>query len=260
MSVWLHAETGGEGAPTLLLLHGLGANATVWDGMRPFIDAHWPGRFIAPDLRGHGRSPHAEPYGFGTLAADVAGLLHQGEEVAILAHSMGGAVGMALATGWFGVRARCLLALGVKLVWSNDDLARAVELARAPARLFDDRGQAIERYLRVAGLAGLIDPGSPAAAVGIKDEDGRFRLAADPRAGAAAGPAFEALLRALHGPYRLAAGEKDSMVSADDMRRYDREAAVFAGVGHNAHVEAPDRVWRLFETFARASGALPPNA
>ena len=32
VSVRLHATTGGEGSPALLLLHGLGANGAVWDG------------------------------------------------------------------------------------------------------------------------------------------------------------------------------------------------------------------------------------
>ena len=47
---------GGAGEPVLLLLHGLGATADVWDGWRPLLAERWPGRWLAPDLPGHGGS------------------------------------------------------------------------------------------------------------------------------------------------------------------------------------------------------------
>ena len=64
----LHVERGGTGEPLLVLLHGMGANATVWKPLLPFVAAQWPGRWIAPDLRGHGRSPCQPPYGCGVHA------------------------------------------------------------------------------------------------------------------------------------------------------------------------------------------------
>src|SRR5581483_5040765 len=123
----LWSEGGGAGSPTLVLLHGLGANATVWQRLRPLIEGRWPGRWLAPDLRGHGRSTHVTPYGFGTHAADVAALLDQDEEVVVVGHSMGGAVAMTLASGWFGVRVRSVVAFSVKLVWTADELRKAQE-------------------------------------------------------------------------------------------------------------------------------------
>jgi pimeloyl-ACP methyl ester carboxylesterase len=42
-------------------------------------------------------------YSFGQHAADVAALLRPGEPVVVVGHSMGGVVGLALASGWFGV-------------------------------------------------------------------------------------------------------------------------------------------------------------
>src|SRR5258708_10129020 len=106
---------------------------------------------------------------------------------------MGGAVGMTLASGWFGVAVHAVIAFGVKLVWTSQQIARGRELARAPVRWFATRAEAIERYLLVSGLKDLIDPGSAAAALGIVEEGGRFRLAADPRIGHAVGVPIENL-------------------------------------------------------------------
>jgi pimeloyl-ACP methyl ester carboxylesterase len=51
----MHIDSGGSGEPTLVLLHGLGANAGVWQNLLPLIEKHWPGRWMAPDLPGHGQ-------------------------------------------------------------------------------------------------------------------------------------------------------------------------------------------------------------
>jgi pimeloyl-ACP methyl ester carboxylesterase len=243
----LWVESGGNGSPALLLLHGLGANAAVWEGLLPFLAKRWPGRWLAPDLRGHGRSGHRAPYGLGMHAGDVAGLFEPGEEVVVLGHSMGGAVAMSLASGWFGLGVRRVIAFGVKLAWTEEEIAKAQEMARLPVRWFASREEAIERYLRVSGLKGLVDPGAEAAMPGVVEERGRFRLAADPRIGAVAGVPVEGVIAAMRSPLHLAAGERDPMVTPEQMRRFDARATVFAGLGHNPHVEAPERVWQLVE-------------
>ena len=51
------------------------------------------------------------------------------------------------------------------------------------------------------------------------------------------------LLRLATAPLRLAAGDRDPMVTLEQMRRVDPAARVFPGVGHNAHWEAPEQVW-----------------
>jgi pimeloyl-ACP methyl ester carboxylesterase len=48
---------GGNGARVLLLLHGLGATGDVWDRWQPLLARRWTGRWLAPDLPGHGGSP-----------------------------------------------------------------------------------------------------------------------------------------------------------------------------------------------------------
>ena len=65
-----------------------------------------------------------------------------------------------------------------------------------------------------------------------------------------AGASIEPFVRALSAPLRLAAGDRDSMVTLEQMRRYDPGATLIDGVGHNAHVEAPERIWELLEREA----------
>jgi pimeloyl-ACP methyl ester carboxylesterase len=240
MKLW--KNHGGSGLPTLLLVHGLGANADVWVPLEKHL-AEWPGRWLAPDLRGHGRSPHAAPYSYAGHAADVADLLRQDEEVTILGHSMGGVVGMALATGWFGIRVRKVVAFGVKIRWTPDEFTKLHGLARAPARLFDSQSEAIERYLKVSGLFGLVEPSSPIAASGVREENGKWRLAADPMINAAAGPELAAFVKAMKCPLRLGAGSEDPMVDAADLQPFDPNPFILEGAGHNAQVEQPAQLW-----------------
>ena len=69
-------EVHDEGAgPAIVLLHGVGGNRSLWNSVTPHLFPRF--RVLAPDLRGHGRSP-APPgseYTFEELLADVVRLL-----------------------------------------------------------------------------------------------------------------------------------------------------------------------------------------
>lgn len=243
----LHVEDGGAGDPVLLLCHGLGATGAVWDGMRDRVARDWPGRWIVPDMRGHGRSDHARLYGIAMHAADMAALVENAGRVVAAGHSMGGLVGMALATGWFGAAVTDVVALGVKISWTEEERAQLARVAGTPARLFDTREQAVDRFLRVSGLAGLAAEDSRLAASGIRRDGGKYRLAADMRAGLAAEIGMTEIHPAARGRARiaLACGERDAMAPAADMRALDPGSTVLPGLGHNAHVEDPEAFWRL---------------
>lgn len=248
----IHADRFGNGAPLLVLVHGQGANGDVWTGLRRFIARDWHGACLVPDLRGHGRSPHRPPYAYGTYAADIASLIPVGEEIFLIGHSLGGAVSLMLATGWFGVRVRGVFAFGIKVNWSDDELARRRQFAAAPVRWFDRREDAIERYLKVSGQFGLVDPTSPAAASGIAEESGKFRLAADPGISSMDDPPdIRPILAAVTAPVALAVGEKDTMVPLTDARGLDPRAAVISGAGHNAHIENPEGLWNVIRNTTK---------
>jgi 3-oxoadipate enol-lactonase len=72
----LYARDEGSG-PTIVLLHGVGGNHTVWNTVFPLLTPEF--RVIAPDLRGHGRSaaPPGSHYTFLELAGDIGLLLEQ---------------------------------------------------------------------------------------------------------------------------------------------------------------------------------------
>jgi 3-oxoadipate enol-lactonase len=83
-----------EGSPTVLMLHGLGANSSSWTlqfdplmaaGMRP----------LAPDAPGFGRSSYdGRGWSFKRVAAELAGLLNelQTKPVHVVGLSMGGVI------------------------------------------------------------------------------------------------------------------------------------------------------------------------
>ncbi|MGW4464119.1 alpha/beta fold hydrolase [Micromonospora sp. NPDC004704] len=226
-------------APTLLLVHGLGATGAVWDRWRPYLDEHWPDRWLAPDLPGHGVAKPLPRYTFGALAGSLADLLDRDRPVVVLGHSLGGVLALALASGWFGVRVRTAIGLGIKVRWSADELARAGALARRPVTWFDSYEAAADRHLKVSGLAGLLPPDDPAISTGVVAQDGRWRLALDPAAFGVGEPDLPGLLAAARGRVVLARGEHDPMVTAEQLTVLSPSAVTLPGLGHNAHVEDP---------------------
>ena len=251
----LYVEEGGAGrpgGPTLLLCHGLTGTGAVWQGLRDRLERDWPGRWIIPDLRGHGRSDHAAIYGIAMHAADMAALVAGDERVVVAGHSMGGLVGIALATGWFGAAVTDVLTLGVKVAWTDEERGQIARVTGAPVRWLDTRAEAAERFLKVAGLAGLAAPDSALANSGVSEEGGKFRLAADMRAGLVAEiepPEIYAIAKH-RARIVLSCGEHDRMVSIAELRGLDPEAVVHSGLGHNAHVEDAEPFWRLIAAAA----------
>ena len=75
-----------EKTPTLVLLHGMGANAQIWEPLMAASD--WPGRVIAPDFRGHGAAEWRNRYTLGSLASDVIDLLDHNESYIVLGLSL----------------------------------------------------------------------------------------------------------------------------------------------------------------------------
>jgi pimeloyl-ACP methyl ester carboxylesterase len=243
MSERLFVTEVGAGTPTLLLLHGMAGNGALWRPLMEEAMGEWPGRIVAPDLRGHGRSFHAAHYGYGHHAADVAALFAPGEEVAVLAHSMGALVGLALATGWYGLAVSSLFGFSVKIDWTGEELARAANLARSPTKWFKTRDEAVERFLRVAGVAGLLAPNHPACDAGVARGLGGYRLAADHATAMAAGPDIRTMLSATDAQVLLACGGRDPMVTIAQLRSLGCKAIEVPDAGHNPHVERPKRLW-----------------
>ncbi len=87
----------GQGDP-VVLLHGLLGSGQNFGAVQKALAAEGH-RVLALDLRNHGTSPHAPGMAYPDMAADVAETLeaHGAWPAAVVGHSMGGKVAMALA-------------------------------------------------------------------------------------------------------------------------------------------------------------------
>jgi pimeloyl-ACP methyl ester carboxylesterase len=245
----LRVQEGGSGDPLLVLLHGLGATGDVWRGWWPLLARRWPGRWIAPDLPGHGGSPPLPGYAFDGLASAIAGTVQSTERVVILGHSLGGAVGLALAGGRSPVPVQAVIGLAIKVVWTDEELDRAQAVARRPPAWYASRDEAAARYLRVSGLAGLLSAGDPAVDAGLREQDGRWGLAMDHGAFAVGAPDMAQLLARSRAPVTLARGERDPMNTDQQLARLGVPAVTLPGLGHNAHVESPELSSTLLDPY-----------
>lgn len=241
----LHAQRGGSGHPTLLMIHGLGATGDVWDGVRRLLPGRWPGRWLAPDLPGHGGSRPLDRYTFDALASAIADEVDGDDPVLVVGHSLGGVVGISLAGGRFGVRTIGVIGIGIKVSWTPDELAKAATLAQRPVQWFDSRDAAAQRYLRVSGLDGLVEPTDPIVDQGIVHNNDRWRLTMDPAAFEVGAPDMPRLLAQARSTVMLARGEHDQLVTDEQLAALQAKPVTLPGLGHNAHVQDPRAVLAL---------------
>ncbi|GIE87342.1 alpha/beta fold hydrolase [Actinoplanes regularis] len=250
MATGLRVLHGGHGDPVLLLLHGLGGTADVWNGWSALLERRWPGRWVAPDLPGHGGSAPLARYTFDDLAAAVAEVIPPDQPTFVAGHSLGGVVALALAAR-LPTTVRGVVGLGVKVAWSDEELQRAQALAARPRAWFPTRDEAAARYLRVAGLDGLLAIDDPAVDAGLVRQDDRWGTALDPAAFGVGRPDLPGLLAACRAPVILARGAHDPMNTDEQLAALNVTAVTLAEVGHSAHVQDPELTYTLLERLQR---------
>jgi len=251
--IWF--ERGGSGARTVLLLHGLGATSAVWKAVAQALQARGSIGWLAADLGGHGGSDWQSFYSVGQLAGQVAAVARQQQpgELLIVGHSLGAYVGLALASGWFGITVRGVLGIGPKISWPAPDLQAAQELAARPVRWYPTVEEASSRYRRVSGISSDIAPGEEWLARGLVQAEQGWRLAQDPRTFAVAGAPFASLAASATATILLARGERDPMVSLQELRAHASQVHDIKGAGHNVHIEDPAAVVALLEQLVARS-------
>ncbi|MGW4483373.1 alpha/beta fold hydrolase [Amycolatopsis sp. NPDC004368] len=227
-----------------LLLHGLGATGAVWNGLAELLDRE-P---LAPDLPGHGGAAPLPTYSFPAMAAALD--LPCDGPVVVVGHSLGGVLALELASGRYGVDVVGVLAVGVKVVWTDEDLSRAAAMAARPPRVFATQADAEVASLKVAGLTGL----APADPRGVVETAEGWRLALDPAAFGVGAPDMSRLLAEATCPVVLAAGADDPMSRPEQLRALTPDAATLAGLGHNAHVEDPAALLPLLTQLTPRAG------
>ncbi len=206
--------------PDHVLLHGLPMNADSWAPMA----AHLPGRVLAPDLPGLGRSSAtAEP--LHTWLAELFGPVRTRPE--LVAHS---------------------LACGPALRFAAEHperISRLVLIApaflQAPARRVTPFAAPVLRRASAARLAGLLDvpvgPAVESAVADLRRPEVARRTVGALRAAKAERAELQALLERVTVPVKIVAGSDDPVVTTAG-----RPVHEIAGAGHYPQLTHPTQV------------------
>ena len=245
--IQLYSELSGNGEDLLVLLHGLGATADIWSSFLAARPAHWRGRILALDLPGHGSSDALDSYDMPAVASAVATALSKrlgdASRYRVLGHSYGGVVALELARVQGLPAPDFVYGLGIKSVWTEQEIQGMRSLARKAPRIFTEEQEAAAWYRKVAGLSGM-DTTVECSRRGIRAvAPGQWRLAVDPLVYAITPVDMATLVDANRGRFALAYGALDEMVSAGDLARHDPSVTCLASGGHNIMVDDPAAVW-----------------
>ena len=230
----------------LLALHGVGGNGRLWDGVA--LSSRF--RTVAPDLAGHGSAPPLPRYSFDDYIEELVPRVSKtigSEPLVILGHSMGGALGLELASSSSPLDIRGVVTVGVKTVWPPEDKALLHRVADKGVVWFQSEADARERYAKLSGLSGALSMTSPGVEAGVTQDCGRWRFAADPEVFRVAPQPVGAAVQAAKCPVVFAAGEHDGMSPPSTLEGYGPRVVTLEGLGHNAHVEDPEAVLKLLE-------------
>lgn len=205
---------GPEGAPLVLLVHGVAAHARWWDHLIAPLAAH--ASVAVPDLSGHGDSDHLETYSGDQWADELAALIAEvgHDDAIVVGHSMGGRIGAILAgRDPYVVRSLVLLDSNFRRpedVHARRYRARATrrfpswEEAREAFRLFPPETRADPALLDHVASASI---GEHANGWGLKYDPGVFGSMSDAY--------IEECLRALRCPLTFAWSSRSPFVTAD---------------------------------------------
>ena len=260
-----------DGVP-LLLLHGYGNDAHIWDDFAPEVATYY--RTFALDHRGHGESAWdpAKHYDLETLVRDVEAVTAalEIERLVLIGHSLGGRV----ATLFAGSHPERMA--GLVLVDVGPDLA-ARGVTRIRTEVAETREPVFASVDEYARLLSLHYPAArPHALVRMarhgvrKREDGRFELRMDPALRGAAGwrepedaaEVERALIQAqwdalakISCPTLVVRGAASDVFSADTADRMVDECltngrlAVVPRAGHSVMTDNPDGFLAMLSLF-----------
>ncbi len=249
----LAASEAGAGPP-VVLLHGLFGAGQNWGAIRAALAPRF--RVLTPDLRNHGASGRDADMSYAAMAADVAATMEATgmPEAAVLGHSMGGKVAMALALAHPG-RVERLVVADIAPVRYPPALRGYVAAMQAlplrPGLTRRDADAALAATIPEAGIRAFLlqnlrfeaDP--PAWRLGLAEIAAAMPAIEDfsPPAGARFG-----------GPALVLAGERSDYIRAEHHPAFHAlfPAAQFATVpraGHWVHAENPAGFLALLEPF-----------
>lgn len=252
----LHVAEHGRGDP-VVVLHGLYGAGNNWRRHATSLAAHY--RVLLPDLRNHGRSPHAPEMTYEAMAGDLERLLDERdlEAATFLGHSMGGKAAMAMALTR-PERVSALIVADIAPIRYRHDhdsiiaAMQSVDLDSLGSR--QDAERALEGAVAEASVRQFL-------LTNLERRDGawRWRLPLEILREALPGildfPAYRARYG---GPALFVHGEHSDYVDDEArvaVREYFPEAAIVAlrGAGHFLHVEQPHAFADTVERFLSAA-------
>jgi pimeloyl-ACP methyl ester carboxylesterase len=236
----IHVRSRGEGAPTVLLVHGWAVSGRIWDELME----RWPataGRLLVPDLRGSGwSSKPRDGYSLDRHRDDILELIDQLNlsDLVLVGHSMGGTIAMKVA-----LERRTALS---KLILVSPVPACGVPFSDADVAYFRTLGgtrQGAEQVLTTMMtrkpsqelLDRVIDHTASVALEAFLEGFDAWRTAS-----------FADQIAAISTPTIVFGGEGEQPLSPDLLKQEvvarirGASFRAIAGVGHYPQVEAPD--------------------
>lgn len=252
----LNAEiTGPATGPALVLIHALGTNLALWDGLIPLLPTGL--RILRLDLRGHGASDvPTPPYAMGALIRDVERIMDHFvlKDAVVLGLSLGGMVAQGLATK--------RLDLVRALILSNT-AAKIGSVVMWASRIAEVNAKGLDAYAdgameRMFGRNWRDQPGMPPlrAMLTGTHTDGWTGCA-----GAIAGTDFYTPTAALRLPCLAIAGANDGTTPPDLVRETadlipGSQFSLIRGAGHVPLIEKPAEYAALVATFLQGIGHI----
>lgn len=236
--VAIRVDVGGQGEPTIVLVHGWAMDRHVWDGQAPSLAARH--RVVTLDLAGHGDSGGSRPaWTMAAFGEDVKAAVEAvgADEVVLIGHSMGGAVVLEAARRMPG-RVKGIVLVDTLL--DVEERPPASEIEAFAAQLAADYKTVVTQMCDNS----LFAPSTPAA---VRERVLRHALALP--AGFSVGMLRETwdydplpALREIRAPIRAVSADKfPTNLEANRRHMPGYEAGILPGSGHYPMLEDPAR-------------------
>ena len=243
-----YAQSGRGGTPTVLFLHSAAGNADMWHSQLSHLEASH--RVLALDYRGHGSAVDAEgPYTLTALVDDIHHIVEDQElaPVVLVGHSMGGLVALEYARRFPDLVDGLLL-----LDPAGDSTSLPEEQVRQILGTLDSDAYAsfIEGYYRQL-LAGATETTSEAVLDSLSQTPRQvvvslmrdlFSYDPGPALDAYRGPRLSVITAVNEVPWAL-----HNLVE-------DLPSDKVSDTGHWLHMDRPDEINRVLDTFLESVG------
>jgi len=255
-----YVEWGSGSNPPLLLLHGFGNQAHMWDGFAATVSGRY--HVYALDLRGHGDSDHAERYGDDENLADVKATVDQLglTRFSLVGFSMGGGAALSFAAGAPQRIERLVLVDRPPAGGDQAGRARMANVLAQAKTSFASRDEALA-YVRLANPKRPEELVQQSLRYAFREQpDGSYRLKYDEKlrqrflSSSTPTPDLWKLLDAITCPTLVVRGGNSDILTAEVAEQMVRrlpnaKLEVVPDAGHNVAQDNPEQFNRLVDAF-----------